>query len=94
MKKVHTINNMQLAITKNNALFDLITPAGISRIAVRGFFASKFLSSQRLKAIAAERAKIMQRMTKKNIHELLKKNNFAFDATERFQGSNTLTCGI
>ena len=55
---------MQLAITKNKALFDLITPAGISLIAVRGFFASKFLSSQRLKAMAAERAKTMHSITK------------------------------
>ena len=66
MKKVQAINNRQLAITKSNALFDLITPAGISLTAVRGFFASKFLSSQRLKAMAAERAKIMQRMTRMN----------------------------
>ena len=94
MKKVQAINNRQLAITKNNALLELITPAGISRTAVRGFFASKFLSSQRLKAMAAERAKIMQRMTKKKIHELPKKNNFVFENTERLQGSNTLTCGI
>ena len=64
MKNVQAINKMQFTITKNNALFDLITPAGISRMAVRGFFASKFLSSQRLKAMAAERAKTMHKMTK------------------------------
>lgn len=64
MKKQQAINNMQFIITKSKALFDLITPAGISLMAVRGFFASKFLSNQRLKAMAAERAKIMQRMTK------------------------------
>ena len=64
---------MQLVITNNNALFAFIMPAGISLMAVRGFFASKFLSSQRLKAMAAERAKIMQSMTNPN----LKRNEFA-----------------
>ena len=36
-------------------------------MAVRGFLASKFLSNQRLKAMAALRAVTMQRMTKTNI---------------------------
>ncbi len=63
MKKQQAINNRQLTMTNSNALFAFITPAGISLIAVRGFFASKFLSSQRLKAIAADRAKTMQRIT-------------------------------
>ena len=72
MKKQQTINNMQLAITKNKALFDLITPDGISLMAVRGFFASNFLSSQRLKAMAADRAKIMQRMTSNKYLAMMK----------------------
>jgi hypothetical protein len=49
-----------------NALFGFIMPAGISLTAVLGFIASYLASSQRLKAIAAERAKIMQRITKIN----------------------------
>ena len=53
-------------MVKANALFAEIIPFGISRIAVRGFFASKFLSRYRLKHIAALRAKIMQRMTSTN----------------------------
>ena len=61
------MNNRQLMITKSKALFALMMPAGISRIAVRGFFASKFLSSQRLKAMAAERAKTMQRMIRSKV---------------------------
>ena len=72
MKKVQVINNMQLIITKSKALFDLITPAGISLTDVRGFFASKFLSSQRLKAMAAERAKIMQSNTRKNLNRIIR----------------------
>ena len=67
MKKQQAINNKQLIIINSIALFALIIPAGISLIAVRGFFASKFLSSQRLKAMAADRAKIMHRMTSVNL---------------------------
>ena len=70
-------------ITNNKALFDFIIPAGISLTAVRGFFASKFLSSQRLKAMAAERAKIMQRITRIN--------NFAipqYDISQLIRGSS------
>ena len=40
-------------ITKRSALFGAIMPRGISRMAVLGFRASKFLSRYRLKAIAA-----------------------------------------
>ncbi len=54
-------------MTNSNAFFEVIMPAGISLTDVRVFFASKFLSSQRLNAMAAERAKIMQRMTSMNI---------------------------
>jgi hypothetical protein len=67
MNQVATINAIQLMITKIKALFAEIIPAGISLMAVRGFLESKFLSSQRLKAIAALRAKIMQRMTSKSL---------------------------
>ena len=49
------------------AFFGFITPDGISLIAVRRFFASYVASNQRLKAIAAERAKIMQPITKTNV---------------------------
>ena len=94
MKKQEAINKRQLTITKNKALLDLIIPAGISLTAVRGFFASKFLSNQRLKAIAAERAKTMQRMTRISRYQLLIKKSLVFWATERFQGSNTLIKGI
>ena len=58
---------MQLTIVNSKALFAVIIPAGISLTAVRGFFASKVLSKYRLKAMAAERAKIMQRITKRNL---------------------------
>ena len=64
MNQQHKINAIQLMITNIKALLALMMPAGISRIAVRGFFASKFLSSQRLKAMAAERANIMHRIIK------------------------------
>ena len=72
MKKVQIINNTQLAITKNNALPGLIMPAGISLIAVRGFTASYFASSQRLKAMAAERANIIQRITNRNLNTIIR----------------------
>ena len=58
---------MQLKTTNNIAFFEVIIPAGISLIAVRGFNASKFLSNQRLKAMAALLAKIIQRITKINL---------------------------
>ena len=43
----------QQMITKRSALFGAMMPRGISRMAVLGFRASKFLSRYRLKAIAA-----------------------------------------
>ena len=55
------------SITKRNALLAEIIPLGISRIAVRGFFASKFLSKYLLKAIAALRAVIIQIRTREKI---------------------------
>ena len=70
MKKVQDMNSTQLAIVNSNALFDCITPAGISLTAVRGLSASYLASSQRLKAIAAERANIMQPTTRMNFTKL------------------------
>ncbi len=70
---------MQLLITKSKAFLPEIIPAGISRIAVRGFFASKFLSSHRLKAIAALRAKIIHKITiNSNRHHGLSVEKSAF----------------
>ena len=43
----------QQMITKRSALFGAMMPRGISRMAVLGFRASKFLSRYLLKAIAA-----------------------------------------
>ena len=54
---------MQLIITKTNALFADKIPAGISRIAVRGFLASKCLSRYLLNAMAALLAVIIQIIT-------------------------------
>ncbi len=50
----------QLKMVNRSAAFAEIIPAGISRTAVLGFFASMVLSAQRLNAIAAERAKTIQ----------------------------------
>ena len=54
---------MELSMTNSNAFLEEMIPDGISLIAVRGFNASKFLSSQRLKPIAALLAKIMHNIT-------------------------------
>jgi hypothetical protein len=72
----------QLKITNSKVFLLEIIPLGISRMAVRGFNASKFLSSQRLKAIAALLAKIMQRITSINVYPYLKYHGaeFAFDS--------------
>ena len=40
MKNVQVINSIHIRIVKYNALFSEMIPAGISLIAVRGFFAS------------------------------------------------------
>ena len=45
-------------------------PAGMSRITVRGFFASIFLSRYLLKAIAAFLANTMHKITKANKYQL------------------------
>jgi len=55
-KVVHT-NNNELIIVNNKACWGLITPAGISRFAVRGLISSNFLSKYRLNDIAALLAK-------------------------------------
>ena len=57
---------MELKITNSIAFLEVIIPEGISLIAVRGFNASKFLSSQRLKAMAALLAKIIHPITSNN----------------------------
>lgn len=59
---------MPLISTNTNAFFGVIIPAGISRIAVLGFFSSYFLSTYRLNAMAALRAVIMQMSTNKNLY--------------------------
>lgn len=66
MKYVAITNNKQLIIMKNNAFFGFIIPDGISLIAVRGFKASNFLSTKRLKAIAELRAVIIHNNTNAN----------------------------
>ena len=70
MNQQQMIKAIQLIITKTNALFALMIPDGISLMAVRGFLASKCLSSQRLKAIAALRAKIIQNITSSNLIDM------------------------
>lgn len=66
IKYVAIINTTQLIITNLKALLAEIIPLGISLMAVRGFLASKLLSKYLLKAIAAERAVIMQTITNIN----------------------------
>ena len=58
-------------IVNDSALFAEIIPAGISLIAVLGFFASKLLSRYRLKAMAALRARTIQRITRINFDTIL-----------------------
>ena len=53
MKYVQRMNNITLKMTNHNAAFGEIMPAGISRMMVRGFFASMSLSSHLLNAMAA-----------------------------------------
>ena len=72
IKKQATRNKKQDKIVNRNALLAEIIPDGISRIAVRGFLASKFLSKYRLKAIAALRAVTIQIITNKNLYPYLK----------------------
>ena len=57
------MNKIAFTITNVRAFFGVITPAGISRSAVRGFSASMRQSAQRLKPIAVLRAKIIHSTT-------------------------------
>jgi|ERR1051326_498315 hypothetical protein len=66
MKNVVVINKRQLIITKDKAFFSEMIPFGISRICVRAFLLSNVTSAHRLNAIAALRAKTMQRITRRN----------------------------
>ena len=61
---------MQLIITKSNAFSADKIPAGISRIAVRGFLASKCLSRYLLNAIAALLAEIIQIITNNSFQSI------------------------
>lgn len=70
MKNVVIMKRRQLIMINSIAFCGLITPAGISRTAVLGLAASYLASSQRLKAIAAERAKTMQSITSKKYFEI------------------------
>ena len=54
------MNALDIAMTNHNAEVGEIIPAGISRTLVLMFCASIFLSTYRLKAIAALLAKIIQ----------------------------------
>lgn len=65
MNQVANTNTMLLPITKRKADSADKMPAGISRIAVRGFNASKWRSKYRLKAMAALRAVTIQTNTSK-----------------------------
>ena len=63
MKAVVTVKAADIRIVNRRAASGDTMPAGISRMAVRGFFASKWRSSHRLKAIAALRAVTMHTRT-------------------------------
>ena len=63
MNQVVVMNAPQLSIVNQSAALAEMIPAGISRMAVRGFFASMFRSAHRLKAIALVRAKTIHRST-------------------------------
>lgn len=60
------MNNKLFTIEKMSALEEEIRPEGISLIIVRGFFASISRSKYRLKAMAALRAKIIQKIISKS----------------------------
>ena len=67
MNQVESTNKTLLSITKRKALSGDMMPLGISRIAVRGFFASNARSRYRLKAMAALLAVTMQMTTKRAV---------------------------
>ena len=79
------MKKIQLMMTKNKALFADIIPAGISLIAVLGFFASKLLSNQRLNAIAALLAVTMQMMTKINFNALPQKTTLVMSCPQSIE---------
>lgn len=83
MKNVQVMNRMQLTIVNNKTLFAFNRPAGISRIAVLGFFASKLLSKYRLKDMAALRAKTIHRITR---------TNFSNNEFQSVNGGNIAVC--
>lgn len=70
MKYVATINKTQFTITKVSADEAEILPAGISLVSVLGFLASICRSKYLLKAIAAFRAKTIQKITSTNKSQL------------------------
>ena len=58
---------MLLSTTNNKTVFGEILPEGISRVFVRGFFASIFLSTYLLNPIAALRANKTANITKAKV---------------------------
>lgn len=66
------MNNRQLMRIKASAFFLEMIPAGISRIAVRGFNLSNRSSIYRLNAMAALRANTIQSTTNKSKIQRLK----------------------
>ena len=66
MNHVHTTNKTEQIMVNHKALFAEITPEGISLIAVLGFLESNCRSEYRLKAIAAERANTIHKITNPN----------------------------
>lgn len=70
MNQVVAINKTLLSIVNISPDRGEMTPAGISRIAVRGFLLSISRSNQRLNAIAALLAKTIQRMTSNSVRQL------------------------
>lgn len=70
---------IQLIITKSNAFSADKIPAGISRIAVRGFLASKCRSRYLLNAMAALLAVIIQIITKINFFPISILHNECID---------------
>ena len=70
MNQVHTTKSTAHINVNTKALFAEITPDGISLIAVLGLRASNLRSRYRLNAIAADRAKTMQRITKPSLRAI------------------------
>lgn len=66
IKAAAIVKMRALITTKRSALDAAISPAGISRSAVLGFRASKFLSRYLLNAMAALRAVTIHTITRRN----------------------------